>query len=59
MAREMIKVHGSGTLGMSLGDVRRFVEATKDLNEGEWVDCEIPSQTQGKNQVAALMGLQV
>lgn len=55
----MIEVNGSIEHGMTLADVRRFVEETKDMPADVWVDCRVPSDSPDhESQLAALMGLQ-
>jgi hypothetical protein len=54
----VIIVRGTREHGVTLADVRRFVKETEHMRDDVYVDCEIPSQTSGRFQVAALMGLQ-
>jgi hypothetical protein len=49
---------GTGDLGMTVQDVRDWVEKTAHVPGTEYVDCHVPSAYKsGDVQMAALMGL--
>jgi hypothetical protein len=53
-----VRVDGKPNAGITMRDLRNFVQMTQQFGDEEWLDCHVPSE-KGGMQIAALLSIEI